>query len=153
MAEVFGVIGSAVGIAGFAFQIADGINKLVDFCQAVKGASQDLQTTILELQDLGELYTDIGRQIDTQQQISVATLPSQAVLDRILARCKRNHNDLQILLADMNDEVKRQPTRGSIKAVLKKDHFLRFQKNLAPILVHCLLQVSLIHAVRHEEID
>lgn len=144
-AEAIGVVGSAVGFAGFAFQIADGINKLIDFCQAVKGAPEDLRTTISELQELGELYQEIGQQIGTQQQINVASLPSQAVLDRILARCKRNNVDLQMLLSDMDAEVNRRPIRGSMKVVLKKDILLKFLSRVERSKTSLLLSYTLYY--------
>lgn len=130
MAEVVGVVGSAVGITGFAFQIADGIKKLMDFCQAVKDAPSDLHEAISELEDLAELYQDIGDQVNAQQQMNAAALPSQALFERILARCRRNCADLEALLVDMDAEVKKRRTRASIKVVLKKETFAKFQKRV-----------------------
>lgn len=130
MAEVFGVVGSAVGVAGFAFQIADGIKKLADFCQAVRDAPADLQDALSELVDLAELYKEVGQQIEDQQMSHPTALPSRLVLDRLLQRSRRNHHDLQVLLVDMEAEVKKRQLRGSIRAVLKKETFTRFQKRV-----------------------
>ncbi|THX07587.1 hypothetical protein D6D18_02281 [Aureobasidium pullulans] len=130
MAEVFGVVGSAVGVAGFAFQIADGIKKLADFCQAVRDAPADLQDALSELVDLAELYKEVGQQIEDQQISHPTALPSRIVLDRLLERSRRNLDDLEALLVDMEAEVKKRQFRGSIRAVLKKETFTRFQKRV-----------------------
>ncbi|THZ96434.1 hypothetical protein D6C88_01584 [Aureobasidium pullulans] len=130
MAEVFGVVGSAVGVAGFAFQIADGIKKLADFCQAVRDAPADLQDALSELVDLAELYKEVGQQIEDQQISHPTALPSRIVLDRLLERSRRNLDDLEALLVDMEAEVKKRQFRGSIRAVLKKETFARFQKRV-----------------------
>ncbi|THW20071.1 hypothetical protein D6D24_02496 [Aureobasidium pullulans] len=130
MAEVFGVVGSAVGVAGFAFQIADGIKKLADFCQAVRDAPADLQDALSELVDLAELYKEVGQQIEDQQISHPTALPSRIILDRLLERSRRNLDDLEALLVDMEAEVKKRQFRGSIRAVLKKETFTRFQKRV-----------------------
>ncbi|CAC9890401.1 unnamed protein product [Aureobasidium pullulans] len=130
MAEVFGVVGSAVGVAGFAFQIADGIKKLADFCQAVRDAPADLQDALSELVDLAELYKEVGQQIEDQQISHPTALPSRMVLDRLLERSRRNLDDLEALLVDMEAEVKKRQFRGSVRAVLKKETFTRFQKRV-----------------------
>ncbi|KEQ97858.1 hypothetical protein AUEXF2481DRAFT_27207 [Aureobasidium subglaciale EXF-2481] len=105
MAEVFGVVSGAVGVARFAFQIADGIRKLGDFCQAVKDTTIDLRDPISELIDLAELYKEIERS-------------------------KRNLKDLQTLLSDVEAEARKRQTIGSVKAVLKKETFAKVQKRV-----------------------
>jgi hypothetical protein len=52
------------------------------------------------------------------------------VLDRLLERSRRNLDDLEALLVDMEAEVKKRQFRGSVRAVLKKETFTRFQKRV-----------------------
>ncbi|KAI5206350.1 hypothetical protein E4T39_02413 [Aureobasidium subglaciale] len=117
MAEVVGLV---VGVAGFSLQIADGIKKLVDFCQAVKDTPTELEDAIGDLKLLAEQYELIDRQVNASPSRNV-------VIEGILERASRACNNLETLLAEMNIEVKRKRIPGSIKAALKKATIQRFE--------------------------
>ncbi|KAI5272524.1 hypothetical protein E4T47_04226 [Aureobasidium subglaciale] len=107
MAEVVGLV---VGVAGFSLQIADGIKKLADFCQAVKDTPVELKDAIGDLKLLAEQYQVVDQQVNASPSRNV-------VLDGILDRASRACNNLETLLAEMDIEVKRKRVIGFIKAL------------------------------------
>ncbi|KAL2036086.1 hypothetical protein VTO58DRAFT_102004 [Aureobasidium pullulans] len=125
MAEIVGVV---VGVASFSVQIADGVKKLAEFCQAVKDAPADLQITVHELENLAKIYLAIEQQMNVET--NPATLPSRMLLDQMLQSCRRSQQSLGDLINNIVAEINKQPTRGSIRAVLKKGTITRLQQNV-----------------------
>ncbi|THY33665.1 hypothetical protein D6D00_00677 [Aureobasidium pullulans] len=125
MAEIVGVV---VGVASLSVQIADGVKKLAEFCQAVKDAPADLQITVHELENLAKIYLAIEQQMNVET--NPATLPSRMLLDQMLQSCRRSQQSLGDLINNIVAEINKQPTRGSIRAVFKKGTITRLQQNV-----------------------
>lgn len=129
MAEVFGAAASGLGIAGVAFQLADGIKKFTDFCNAVRDAPDEIKDVVSELEDLHNLFAEIGQQYDRQQNMPHAPVVGLS-LPRALARSERNLLELRMLVKDMEADIKKRRTRGSIKVVLQEKTLLKYKERV-----------------------
>jgi hypothetical protein len=63
MAEMFGVVASGISVVSLAFQVADSIKKLKDFCDLVKGALEDICLTLNEIEAMTAVLGDIDKSI------------------------------------------------------------------------------------------
>lgn len=113
MAE-FGAIASGIGVVGVAGQILSGIKKLRDFQKDVKNAPEDIALLADELELLTTNIASIEQQI--QQYPTVApTSPTSA-----LHFSQRAIVVTAMIVQDLNNEITKRKTIGSLKAAWKQ---------------------------------
>jgi hypothetical protein len=127
MAEMLAVVASGMGVVSLAFQVADSIQRLKDFCALMKDVPEEIRLAIEEVELLSLILEDIDR--DVQQELLVSPAIKFAVM-KSLRLCRAGENALRSLAKDMEDSIARSKKRGAFKAAMKKDKMELFRKKL-----------------------
>lgn len=106
MAEVFGVATSAIGIAGFAVQIAETALKLKHLWCFIKDAPEDIQAMIEEVElSFNEVLSEIQTQTTMQRIPTMDTKISESCIER----CARASRNLTSALTTLESGMKKSP--------------------------------------------
>lgn len=110
MADMFGVIASAAGIAGVAGQTLDGIQKLQTFCRDVRDAPEEIQNMADELEHLFAAITHIDTQIQRNARLYCDFNPMAT-----LRYVRRSAETTDAIVREMNNEISRNRRLGSLR--------------------------------------
>jgi hypothetical protein len=127
MAEMLAVVSSGMGVVSLAFQVADSIQKLKDFCALMKDVPEEIRLAIEEVEILSLILEDIDRNV--QQESLISPIIKFAVM-KSLRLCRTSGNALGSLAKDMENGIVRSKKRGAFKAAMKKDKMELFRKKL-----------------------
>jgi len=127
MAEMLAVVSSGMGVVSLAFQVADSIQRLKDFCALMGDVPEEIRLAIEEVEILSLILEDIDR--DIQQELLVSPIIMFAV-KKSLRLCRAGGNALGSLAKDMENGIVRSKKRGAFKAAMKKDKMEIFRKKL-----------------------
>ena len=108
MAEVIGVVASGIAVSQLAIQIVSNVKQILEFWSTVKGAPEDVQTLLEELDLLGNLLSEIDEAERDEQ--SPAT---QQITSRILRYCQIALKNIDGVLKDPAGGL--TSSRGSIR--------------------------------------
>jgi hypothetical protein len=114
MAEL-GIVASGMGIASLAIQIGDCIVRLKGFCDAVKGAPEEIKHLIEEIETLSFVLS--GFETNEQPELN----PGHEATTKCFQLCKKAIGILDGVVKDAEAEIKKRKRIGSVKAVLKRD--------------------------------
>lgn len=122
-----GVVGSIVGLAAFALQLAQSVVTLKEFCHNVKNAPDDVQELVHEIEIMGKFAERLGAKESQEAAQEIQGLAEcEELAQRTLQRIKATSLELQT-------QIGRKKTRTSIKVALKQDAIERLCRNLARI--------------------
>ena len=145
MAEAIGVVASAVGIASFAVQTLQGIQKLSDIYASFRDAPQEVRSLLNELRILANILKE--GEDDRSQRPPLSIGQSQCEASQF---CKAAADEINALLeiGKILDAVKTNQWlrfRGSVRAALKrkriKEHLDRLERAKTLLILACQHQV------------
>jgi hypothetical protein len=114
MAE-FGVVASGLGVASLGIQIGQSIIKLKEFVDKVKEAPETIRYLIAELEILDSILLELKNSDEEAKKLGVESF----ALRRCQDLCSQGSRGLEALLKEVQREIRKRPTIGSLKAVLK----------------------------------
>lgn len=131
MAEVIGIVASAVSISQLTGQIAEGIIKLKGFWDQVKDAPEDISYLIRELEVLKNvLYELEPKQLRNHHDEIIGGYAFQ----QSLALCREGTHELVCLADTLSSEISSsrrfKKARGCVKMVIKKEKIKRYKSRL-----------------------
>jgi GTP1/Obg family GTP-binding protein len=134
MAEAVGVVASAVGIAAFGQQLASSIQTIKEFCEAVKDAPDELRDVLDQIENISKIMARLGHLEETSPSTEV-----DDVLQASAQLCRTAIGRISTLAQELEDEVKRNRVRGSVRAVLKRKGLekllVKLERNKADLLI------------------
>ncbi|KAK5111287.1 hypothetical protein LTR85_012182 [Meristemomyces frigidus] len=116
MAEILGVVGSVVGVASFALELAESIKKLKDFCVRVANAPKTLQRTIKENEVLSNLLNQLSGTLG-----SAAGSTGNRSLQGCVDLCRVGVERIVAVTGDLDTKMNDKRRRTSIKFASCKD--------------------------------
>ncbi|TVY68794.1 hypothetical protein LSUE1_G008268 [Lachnellula suecica] len=103
-----------LAIFSIAIQVGDSIRKLKTFCDNVKEAPDDIMCLLNEIEMLNNVLSQAGSSTASDNLRSLE--PAFTSLDW----CRQSADILDVVVRDLDGEIRRRKTMGSLKAVLKK---------------------------------
>lgn len=126
MAEVFGVVSGAVGAAGVAFQFAEGIRKLYQFCKDIRDAPEEIRDSLNQLQPLSYILDAIAADLQ-KHPIHLAT---HSGLPAVLEACRQGEVQMTALLKEIKSGMDQKKKLASLRAVWKKNEVKKFMDRI-----------------------
>jgi hypothetical protein len=123
MAEL-GIAASGIGIASLALQVGHCVVRLKGFWDAVKDAPEEIKHLIEEIETLSIVLSDF----ETSEQPEL-NLGRDSTL-RCLQFCKKAVGILDSIVKEVDAEVKKKKSVGSVTAVLKRDVIEKLRERL-----------------------
>lgn len=102
MAEVLGGVASGFSVASLAIQIGDSLSKVINFCESIREAPDDIQRLMLELHLLSNIISII------QNMVTKDLVPTnvEPVLKRALTLVRHDVASLSILSSELDCKLK-----------------------------------------------
>jgi hypothetical protein len=119
MAEVLGAVGSIVGVAAFAQQLAQSVYKIKRFCDNVRNAPSELQDTLEHIANMVALLENLGQEAALDHEAS--HLPAGAILKQCLELCRRAAERINSIANDLQNELQTRKRRAAIHIVIRQD--------------------------------
>ena len=134
MAEVVGVVASAVGIAAFGQQLASSILKIKGFCEDVKDAPKELRDVLDQIENISNIMSRLGRVEDTATVTEV-----DDIFQASAQLCRTAIGRISTLAQELEEEMTRSRVRGSVRTVLKmktlEKLIAKLERNKADLLI------------------
>ncbi|KAK2008263.1 hypothetical protein LZ32DRAFT_540260 [Colletotrichum eremochloae] len=134
MAEVFGVVVSALTVADMASKLGASIFKLSRLWEEVKDAPEDISERIMQLAIMKPVLEETEARLrnDDDGQHGIR---HSSTADASVEYCRQAVNKLDLLAKDLQERIsKAKTTRGKLKAQfqvpLKKDVLQRYDKQI-----------------------
>lgn len=149
MAEVLGVVTSAIAVSQLTVQILSGIKRLHTFLGYAKGAPHSIADDLQELELLGDLLTELQVNFPSNE-LSASSL---ATMEKCVQLCGQAADNITAIVTELEKglgrrKILRQWT--AIQATLRKGELDEFQnrlsraKSLLSLAVNCyILYVTL----------
>jgi hypothetical protein len=118
MAEIFGVVAGGLSVASLAIQLTETIQRLKDFCDAVKECPGEIRVGLDEIEVLSLVLQDMEQSIRGKS----FCLPAyEAAVTKSLRLCWASNNVLRALLGDISTDMAGSTRLGPLKAALRMD--------------------------------
>ena len=132
MAEVLGVVASAISISTLAVQILDSVTKLKSYWDQVREAPEDIKLLLEEIGDLQLVLSEIDE--DQHRNPGSGVILSSGSASKCLSLCKRGADTLKQLAdglgADLESPSRLKKNWASAKVALKKDKIEKYKLRL-----------------------
>ncbi|KAF1344680.1 hypothetical protein BDV97DRAFT_60144 [Delphinella strobiligena] len=127
MAELMGAIASGIGIASFAIQLAESIQKLKALCDDIRDAPESISSSLEQLDMLNLQVQEVA----SEEQENPQVFASSTSLQQCITLCKQG----TAALAEIVNELEKEMTTGKriwgkLKVVLKKDTLRKLASRL-----------------------
>jgi hypothetical protein len=116
--------GSGLGIASLAFQVGDCIMRLKGFWDAVKDAPDEIKHLIEEIETLSLVLSDFETSETPELNLG------HEIMSRCFQYCKKAVGILEVVVKEVEGEIKKRRRLGSLKAVLKKGEIEKLRERL-----------------------
>jgi hypothetical protein len=127
MAEVLGVVASGMSVMSLAFQVADSVKKLKDFCDFVKDAPEEIRLTLDEIEAMTLVLGDIDESVQAQNSLPPSTKNAVA---RSIRLCRTCAATLQSLATELQNGLARQKRRSSFKVALTREKLMNIKARI-----------------------
>ena len=120
MAEVLGVVAGGISIVSFAIQIASSVQQILDFWASMKGAPQNVQNLLEELDLLAEILSMVNGNIGIIDNDE--TSPRHIATLKAARYCQSAAKCIDAVVKDLSDGFAMPRGRRhwtAVKAVLK----------------------------------
>lgn len=124
MAEVVGTVASGAGLASLVIQLGDGVVKLKRFCDAVRGAPQDLKDLVFEIETLSLALKQIELDQDRTRMMD------RTVLTNCLEMGQQGTDRISKITERMEKSMQRSPLLGAVKTALKERELQQLLRKL-----------------------
>ena len=131
MAEVVGVVASAISISGLVLQIFDAVQKIRTFCTAVRDAPKEIKDTLDELEIFAQILLELQADSESEKKEELMSLSVR----RCLRSCQKAAEDLAAVAVSLAEGLSGSKSRrqwASIKKVLKnemiKENYSRLER-------------------------
>lgn len=115
MAEVFGTVSAAVGVAAAAGQLIDGIMKLHSFCSQIRNIPDDIQTAVDDLATMVEVLEFVQVEMDHEFFPSQPSHLSRPM--KVLSNLQQSSQEVGEVLEEMRNKLGKKKYWGRIKAM------------------------------------
>ncbi|KAK5760339.1 hypothetical protein LTS12_009553 [Elasticomyces elasticus] len=124
MAEIFGVAAGAVGIAGFAVQLAESLKKLQNFAARVKNARTELD----------ELIESLGLSQQWLDRVKNTSNPAAGIDPKLMIECerlcRRAVDNIKVVTDQLEIRMRTRKLRTSVKFAWDTEELGRLRKKL-----------------------
>lgn len=127
MAEMLGAVASGMSVVSLAFQVADSIKKLKDFCDLVKDAPEEIRFALEEIEAMTLVLGDIDESVQVQNSLPPST---KSAVARSICLCRTCAATLQSLVAELQNGLARQKRRTSFKVALTRERLLNIKARI-----------------------
>ena len=132
MAELVGVIASAITFGSVVAQLATSINKLKDCWEQVRDAPEDLKWLMRDIEIFGLVLAEIEDDLAQESVASRLTNSKSAVHSFRL--CKEASEELDILVRDLGRDInspsRLQRSYAAVKMVMQKNKVEKYRSRL-----------------------
>jgi len=129
MAEVLGVVASSIAVAQLADRIVQSIRKIHDFWKSIRGAPQELNDALEELEILGDTLMELHTLLNKRDK---PELPGNAAM-KCLSYSRKVADDLETIVIGLRQGLdgKRGPREwAAMKTAFQKRTLQGFQQRL-----------------------
>ena len=144
MAEVVGVVASAISIVQLAGQITESVIALKQYWDQIKDAPSEISYLLEEIDSFQLIFHAIG----DDQMSNSPFHPNNPSMRQISILCDQAAEQLKSLVDDLSRKVEGKSgwkkTLGSIKVVLKKEDIQRLKERLK-----CAISLMHMAQIRH----
>lgn len=127
MAALLGAIASGIGVASFAIQLAESVQKLKALCDDIKDAPETISCSIQQLDILTKQVEEIAIEEQENPQIFADTTS----LRQCITSCKQGAAALAGIVTELEKEMTTERSIWSkLKVVLKKDTLRKLASRL-----------------------
>lgn len=127
MAEMLGVVASGISVMSLAFQVADSIKKLKDFCDFVKDAPEEIRLTLDEMEAMTLVLEDIDESVQVQNNLPLSTKNAVA---KSICLCRTCAATLQSLVMELRNGLAKQKRRTSFKVALTRENLMNIKARI-----------------------
>lgn len=140
MAELIGVIASAITFGTVVAQLATSINQLKECWEEVRDAPEDLKWLIRDIEIFGLILAEV--EDDLAQESVQSCLSNRKSAIQCFTLCKEASEELQTLVQDfrreLNSRNRLQRSYAAVKMVMQKNKVKKYTsrlKNIAGLLM------------------
>jgi hypothetical protein len=125
MAEL-GVISGSLGMVSLAIQVAESVKKIKGFLDSVKEAPEEIRYILRQLEALGLVLSNC----ETEEDEGLVSGAVSASIETSKAFLIRAAEALEMVVKDLEIEIRKGKKMGSFKAVLKQGIIDRLRQRL-----------------------
>lgn len=125
MAEVLGIVGSAVGVVSTALELAHSIKKLKDFRARVADAPKNLQRTVQDIEAMSSLLTQLNDKLE-----STTDSPGSQSLQACTEHCRVGVDRIFAVTEELDRRMSEKRLHTSLRFAFNRDHMLSMMQGL-----------------------
>jgi hypothetical protein len=114
-------------VVSLAFQVADSIKKLKDFCDFVKDAPEEIRLTLDEIEAMALVLGDIDKSVQVQNSLPPSTKNTVA---RSICLCQTCAAMLQSLVAELQNGLAKQKRRTLFTVALTREKLMNIKAQI-----------------------
>lgn len=130
MAEVIGVVASAIAVGQLTVQILNGVKRLRTFLGYAKGAPHRIADELREIELLGELLTELQGNFASEESSASST----STIEKCVLLCREAADNIAAVVTELEKDLGRRKILRqwtTIQAALRKGELDEYQNRLS----------------------